>query len=293
MTIPLKTLTAAGLLCCLGVVGVAPAARAADAADKSGFTLLMPTPDADLRDFSPDRPAKADSPYTVDAGHFQIEGDFLDVTATKRSGLSTHTFETADPVLKLGLTNAIDLEVTLGGYNTLRSIDRATGALLERDKGYGDTTVLTKFNLLGNDKGDVVLAVSPYLKVPTGAAGIGDGTVEGGVIAPLLLKLPQDFEVTLQTEVDVLANENGPGTHVAFANIAEVSHPVPGLKDVTAFAEFYSQVTAARQETNIYTADVALAYQVDPNLQLDVGANFGLNRGAPDTEVYSGVARRF
>ena len=26
----------------------APAARAADAADKSGFTLLMPTPDADL-----------------------------------------------------------------------------------------------------------------------------------------------------------------------------------------------------------------------------------------------------
>jgi hypothetical protein len=43
--------------------------------NKSGYTLFDPTPDADLRSFNTDRPPKANSPYTVDAGHFQYETD--------------------------------------------------------------------------------------------------------------------------------------------------------------------------------------------------------------------------
>lgn len=43
--------------------------------DKSACTLFRPTPDADLSGFSTDRPPKANSPYTVDAGHFQYETD--------------------------------------------------------------------------------------------------------------------------------------------------------------------------------------------------------------------------
>ena len=188
--------------------------------DKSGYTLFAPTPDKDLRDFSPDRPARAISPYTVDAGHFQIESDFLNVTQSRRDGIATHMLELADPVLKLGLTNAVDIEVTLGGYNTLRTFDAVTGARLDHARGYGDTTFAFKANLLGNDDGKVALALAPYVIAPTGARGITDGHVEGGVIAPLAIKLPQDFALTLQTEVDALANQNGPGTHVAFTNIA-------------------------------------------------------------------------
>jgi hypothetical protein len=45
------------------------------APDKSDYTLFNPTPDADLRSFSTDRPPKANSPYTVDAGHSQYETD--------------------------------------------------------------------------------------------------------------------------------------------------------------------------------------------------------------------------
>jgi hypothetical protein len=43
--------------------------------DKSDYSLFNPTPEADLRSFSTDRPPKANSPYTVDAGHFQYETD--------------------------------------------------------------------------------------------------------------------------------------------------------------------------------------------------------------------------
>lgn len=268
-------------------------ASAADASDKSGYTLFSPTPDKDLRDLSPDRPARADTPYTVDAGHFQIETDFLNVTRSAQDGTSTHLFQTADPVLKLGLTNTLDIEVTLGGYNSLQTIDRATGHIIERGSGYGDTTIATKFNLLGNDSGKIVVALTPFVTVPTGARNITDGTVEGGVIAPVLFKLPQDFELTLQSEVGAMANQNSPGTHVAFTDIAEISHPVPGMKDLTAYVEFFSQVTPAKAEDNQYSLDLALAYQVGSNTQLDVGANLGLNRGTPGTQVYSGVAQRF
>lgn len=51
-------------------------AFADDAAlDKHDYALFNPTPDADLRSFYTDPPPKANSPYTVDAGHFQYETD--------------------------------------------------------------------------------------------------------------------------------------------------------------------------------------------------------------------------
>ena len=47
------------------------------ASDKSKYHLFHPTPDRLLRDLSTDRPDLTESPYTVDAGHFQIETDFV------------------------------------------------------------------------------------------------------------------------------------------------------------------------------------------------------------------------
>jgi len=43
--------------------------------DKSQYSLLNPTP-TDLRSpYNTDRPSKTDSPFTIDAGVFQIESD--------------------------------------------------------------------------------------------------------------------------------------------------------------------------------------------------------------------------
>jgi len=60
----------------------ADAPAAAPAPDKSGYIFFNPTPDSQLRGFSPDRPPKADSAYTVDAGHFQYETDLLNYSQT-------------------------------------------------------------------------------------------------------------------------------------------------------------------------------------------------------------------
>ena len=41
------------------------------------------------------------------------------------------------------------------------------------------------------------------------------------------------------------------------------------------------------------SADAALAYVVTNRLQIDGGANFGLNDDTPDVELYAGLSFRF
>jgi hypothetical protein len=41
------------------------------------------------------------------------------------------------------------------------------------------------------------------------------------------------------------------------------------------------------------SADGAVAYLVSSEVQVDAGANLGLNRDTPDVELYAGVSKRF
>jgi len=43
--------------------------------DKSQYTLFDPTPRDLWRPYNTDRPSKTDSPYTIDAGVFQVESE--------------------------------------------------------------------------------------------------------------------------------------------------------------------------------------------------------------------------
>jgi hypothetical protein len=72
--------------CWLGFVAISTivtssiCARADDetaSVKKTEYSLFNLVPDAQLRDFSTDRPGKSHSSKTVDAGHFQIESDFI------------------------------------------------------------------------------------------------------------------------------------------------------------------------------------------------------------------------
>jgi hypothetical protein len=64
-----------------------------------------------LRSFNTDRPPKANSPHTVDAGHFQYETDIAVFGYGNTDGVKTEDWTVVDPTLKLGLTNTIDAEL--------------------------------------------------------------------------------------------------------------------------------------------------------------------------------------
>ncbi len=261
--------------------------------DKSFYTLFDPTPDNLMRSFATDRPPKANSAYTVDAGHFQLETDLGNYTYSNYAGVNTRSFQALDPVWKLGLTNWADFELQFNGYQYSASHDDATGALSARGYGFGDVVLRTKVNLFGNDAGNAALAIIPYVKLPSGTAIISNGEIEGGVIAPLQVNLPQDFGLTFMTEFDALKDADGTRRHANFVNLVNLGHPVPSITGLTAVVEFYSSVGTDRATPPIYTFDTALTYALTPNVQLDAGFDLGLNQAAPKQFIFAGLSTRF
>jgi hypothetical protein len=47
------------------------------------------------------------------------------------------------------------------------------------------------------------------------------------------------------------------------------------------------------QKTTQLSFDAAVSWIVIPNVQLDVGANFGLTSATPALQVYAGLSQRF
>ena len=273
----------------------APAAAVPAPVDKSQFNFFNPTPTANLRGFATDRPTKSNSPITVDAGHLQYETDIAVYTHSNAGGVSTRQVTAFDPVVKLGLTDRVDFEVQFGGYNWVEAAapgaGPGSGSVLSHVRGVGDLTVRPKINIFGNE-GGVALALIPYVKFPTASRYLGNGHVDGGVIAPFSAPLPLDFTLTFVPEVDVIRNGANAGHHVNFTQAFNISHPI-GTK-LTVYGEFFSTVGPDRGSPNLYTVDVAAAYLLTDTLQVDVGANFGvINSFSPNVQVYTGLSQRF
>ena len=264
--------------------------------DKSVYSLLNPTPDKDLRDFSPDRPTKITSPFTIDAGRLDIESDLVSYLRSDVQGITDRSFEVTDPTLKLGVLSNVDLEMTLNGDEFVREVPDTSPRKGRSLNGFGDIYFRAKVNVIGNDGGDVALSFAPYVKLPANDAAsraLGDGVVEGGGFVTAQVKLPKDFTLGLQSEVDALEGGNDSLRHANFVNIVALTHAVPGIKNLSASAEFFSSVSSDRYTPTFYTADFGLAYLIKPSTQLDVGTNIGLNRDAPNLQVYVGISQRF
>ena len=87
----------------------------------------------------------------------------------------------------------------------------------------------------------------------------------------------------------ILCGDNG--RHFNFTQLINISHPIG--KKVTVYGELYSALGTDKHTPAVYTLDGAAAYALTENLQLDVGANIGLNKNAPNLQVYTGLAQRF
>jgi hypothetical protein len=276
--------------------GIAPAQTidaAPPAPDKGAYSVFDPTPVDQMRALCTDRPTKSTSPCTVDAGHLQIESDLFNVTVDRGGGVTTTTWLATNPTVKLGLTNTIDAEVNLAPYVSVETRDRASGNRTHVD-GVGDLYLRLKWNLVGDDGGVVAFSISPYLKLPTARSGIGDGAVEGGVIAPVNFNLPANWSLVIDPELDIVKNGADDGRHINTSGLLSLSRGVS--KTVTASVEIWTDTDfdPAGSRTQV-SGDLGLAYVPSnaPNWQFDGGVNFGLNRRTPAAQAYLGVSRRF
>jgi hypothetical protein len=262
------------------------------AQDKSQYTLFNPTPADRMRDFSTDRPTKSNVPYTVDAGHFQYEGDIFifsrDDTSTANTTITTWVI--GNPTVKLGLSNNLDVELTFAAFTSVQTADRGTSTA-RTTAGVGDLVTRFKLNLFGNDGGGVALALMPYVKWPTAPQGIGNRFVESGIAVPMALPLPLGFTTIVMPGMDYQKNPNDAGYHANFPALINLNRQI--LPGVTAYAEIYANWSTHPDVRDLYTLDFALAWTPKPNFQLDIGVNIGLVPAAIPVQLYVGIAQRF
>lgn len=248
-----------------------------------------PAPTGDAPALCTDRPTKSNVVCTVPAGRLQIETDLPNWTRNDDGGVRSDLILYANPFVKYGLGANTDIEVNWAPYVTART---RVGPFVSRISGVGDVYLRLKQRFT-DPSAKLQVGVIPLVKLPTARLGIGNREVEGGVSVPIQYTLPHGFTLTTSPELDVLADStNSSDRHIQLigtANIGKTLSPT-----VTAYAEFwtaqnYDPAGTVRQ----YSADVAVAWLVQPRLQLDLGGNFGLNRFTPDAQLYVGLSTRF
>lgn len=257
-----------------------------EAADKAGYHLFSPTPRELMRDLSTDRPDQTESPFTVDAGHFQLEMDLLTWTHDRDDGTTTHVFNVAPLNLKLGLTSTTDLQVVFESWT--REETKYQRRTTTRS-GFGDLTLRVKQNLWGNDGGNTAFAVMPYVTLPLDASELGREKAEAGIILPFGINLPNDLYLGLMTEWDWINADDGGHRH-AWVNSVTFGFPVS--ESVGGYIEFASAVFDEGTPWE-GTVDAGVTWGVTDNLQLDIGCNVGVTESAPDVQPFVGVSYRY
>ena len=263
--------------------------------DKGRYSLFNPVPDDQQRDFSSDRPSQFTGPSTVDAGHFQLEMDLANYTYDRHNPERAHVdidqWNAAPFDLRIGLTSRTELDLLYDGYLNVRTRDRDLHAVTTRS-GFGDLRLLFKCNLFGNDGGTFSFGILPYLKLPTNTDHLGNKRVEGGVELPLVLNLPANFQVGIQTEFDAVRNDADTRYEAAFTDIFYLGYTFLDKK-FTVYGEWYSRVNRGPDSVVDGEVDTGLIYYLGKSAEVDFGCNFGVTRAAPDYKPFVGLSARY
>jgi hypothetical protein len=243
---------------------------------------------ADEQPICADRPGKANPTCTVPAGMVQVETGLVDWVHNSSGGVSTDSLALGATAIKYGLSSRWNIELDVAPYNSLRVSD---GGMHQFDSGFGDLVLKSKYRLTSED--GIQVAMNPAIKIPTARSPIGNGKWEAGIAFPIDYSIPHSpLGVTLGPEFDWVADADGGGHHIAMDQVIGVG--LQASSHINLSAELWRQWDWDPSGTNRQaTADAAIAYVANSNLQLDAGANFGLNRNTPDVEIYTGVSMRF
>ena len=172
-----------------------------------------------------------------------------------------------------------------------RATSRA-GGIHESASGFGDVNLLFKQRLTSADAPVQVAACRssrfrPRSTRSATASGKARCWCRSAIAIP---KTPLSLGLT--PEVDWTADADGRGHHAGMAQVVSLGWQASDKLNLS--AELWGgwdwdPAGTTRQAS----ADGSVAYLLSNDVQLDAGANFGLNRVTPDVELYGGVSVRF
>ncbi|MEI6105465.1 MAG: transporter [Opitutae bacterium] len=178
-----------------------------------------------------------ETPDTVAPGRFLLEMDALTLTVNKDAGSKYTAFGAATTFVSTGLTANLDLQV---GAELFLSQKFDAGGLSERHSGIGDIYIRTKWRFYEAADTYTSAAVLPYIKIPTNSGGVGNDSMEGGLIVPFQTQLVGGFSLMAMGQVDILRNDRNDGYDSRWLAAMAVH------RQVTKAIGFYGELTAAK-----------------------------------------------
>lgn len=248
-----------------------PAAYSGQENAEKKYSLFNPVPESSMREMETDRPDVTESAYTVDAGHFQYETDLIRLIKETSDSRQTSTVLINHGNLKIGITGSTAIQIGFETYGIQKERDLSSGSI-QTSSGFGDINFRIKQNLIGNDSGNFVLAVLPYIKFPT--SGYDDESrFEGGLIVPMLYKMPGEWKLGFQVEVDRLKDTDQPAMHTELLQTLTISHSI--TKGIDGIAETYYTYDFKNHQLANYI-NAAVEIDVARDFKIDAGLNYGI-----------------
>jgi len=126
----------------------------------------------------------------------------------------------------------------------------------------------------------------PYLRLPIST--FDDSRLEAGLIVPMSYRLPGEWKLGFQMELDLLKDQSQPTMHTEFLQTLTISHPI--VKGMDAIAEtYYTYDFKAHQFSNFVNA--AIQVEIIKDFKFDAGLNYGLQHTA-DKHYFVGASYR-
>ncbi len=255
------------LLAVIACLTLPLAALAAESEGGYNHTLFNPVPTDQMRPLTSETYDGVMDARTLDAGHYQVEGEFINYYYSSPVPFNYDRDEYAwEPRITVGLLNNLDLYVR-PSFEIRRHYNESSSS------EFGHINTGVKLNLLGDDSGMFAVAVKPYVSIPTSRGdGFGGGGVLGGGDVALLVRLPWELSVKVDSEVYATVNQND-AHFIGFYNAASINKTLCSKADAYAYAD--STVTTDPSQTWYGFAGLGLKYNFTSNLQAFAGMGFG------------------
>lgn len=250
-----------------------------------------------LRPLTTDRPDLTESPFTVNPGHIQIESTLFGYARSREDDAGVHeeAFEFATTNVRVGVTTNTEVNFVWQPYGIVKFHPKALAAPSRLD-GIGAFQVRGKLNLFGNDTfeqvGDTALAILPFVTLPTDRDnGISVTDVEGGVIVPFAVVLPDKFGLGLNAGVSWIRGGDDIGTDTEVFLSAALAYE--WTERFGTYTEIAAMLVADASDSDTVLLGTGFTYAFGDNTQLDGGINFGLTDASDRWAPFIGLTQRF
>lgn len=249
------------------------------------YNLFDPVPRGKMREMSMDRPDTTESPYSVDAGHYQAEVSFLDYSRDISNGERATNINLLQSTLKVGLNDISDFQVVFSAHSWSQSYAQTNYSSTE---GFDDIQLRMKINVWGNDGGDSGLGFIPFVQIPVGS-DLSHGFWQGGLIMPVAYAIDERWAMSGQLETDFIYDEASKRQAIDFIHTVCL-----GYEFTEQFGGFIEYIGVVSHSTR-YQASIknGFTWTVNPNWVLDAGYRAGLNAAAEDYGAFVGTSYRY